>query len=179
VRVVAATNRDLLSMVQDGVFREDLFYRLAVITIKLPPLQERRADIATLADTLLAHINRDFEHQESGYKHKFLSGAAKSFVTKHDWPGNVRQLYNALLQAAVMSDNDALGADDLQAALAEMPVRRRAQDDPFGLPLGGWLLPRQAPGSHPAPLHPARSTGGGRGKIQSGSPAWDEELSDS
>jgi len=141
VRVVAATNRDLLTMVQDGAFREDLLYRLAVITIKLPPLRERRSDIAILAGTLLANINRDFARQEPGYKHKFLSDPAKSFVTKHDWPGNVRQLYNALLQAAVMSDNDALGADDLQAALAEMPMSRRAQDDPLGLPLGdGFCL---------------------------------------
>jgi len=72
VRVVAATNRDLLSMVQDGMFREDLFYRLAVITIKLPPLRERRSDIATIAATLLGQINHDFERQELGYRHKSL-----------------------------------------------------------------------------------------------------------
>src|SRR5262249_32645815 len=70
VRVVAATNRDLLSMIQASTFREDLFYRLAVITIKLPPLRERRSDIAIIAATLLAHINRDFARQNQAYRHK-------------------------------------------------------------------------------------------------------------
>ena len=136
VRVVAATNRDLLSMVQAGTFREDLFYRLAVITIKLPPLRERRSDIATIAATLLAHINRDFARQNPGYRHKYLSDAAKAFVAKYTWPGNVRELHNVLLQAAVMSDNDALGADDLRAAIADMPTGKPSTDNPLELPLG-------------------------------------------
>lgn len=136
VRVVAATNRDLLSMVRDGAFREDLLYRLAVITIKLPPLRERHSDIALIADRLLAQINRDFAQQEPGYQHKFLSHAAKFFVSKHDWPGNVRQLYNALLQAAVMSDQEAIEVLDLQAAIAEMPTGPRSKADPWELPLG-------------------------------------------
>jgi len=136
VRVVAATNRDLLSLVQDGKFREDLFYRLAVITIKLPPLRERRSDIATIATTLLAQINRDFEYQEPGYRHKFLSDPAKTFVSRHTWPGNVRELYNVLLQAAVMSDRDDVGVDDLIAAMAEMPTGRLSMDNPLELPLG-------------------------------------------
>ena len=136
VRVVAATNRDLLSMVRDGAFREDLLYRLAVITIKLPPLRERHSDIAIIADRLLAQINRDFAQQEPGYQHKFLSNPAKSFVSKHDWPGNVRQLYNALLQAAVMSDQEAIEVLDLQAAIAEMPIGKLSKEDPWELPLG-------------------------------------------
>jgi transcriptional regulator with GAF, ATPase, and Fis domain len=136
VRVIAATNRNLITMVQDGAFREDLFFRLAVITIKLPPLRDRRSDIPHIATALLAQINRDFERQEPGYRHKFLSGSARSFVSRHDWPGNVRQLYNALLQAAVMSDKDAIGVEDLHAAIAEMPDTRPRQDDPLELPLG-------------------------------------------
>ncbi len=135
VRVVAATNRDLLSMIQDGAFRDDLFYRLAVITIKLPPLRERKADISTIADDLLKQINRDFERQEPGYQHKFLSHSAKIFVSQHPWPGNVRELYNALLQAAVMSDQHAIEAGDLKAAIAEMPTGKRFKDDPLELPL--------------------------------------------
>jgi transcriptional regulator with PAS, ATPase and Fis domain len=141
VRVIAATNRNLMTMVQDGDFREDLFYRLAVITIKLPPLRERRSDIPNIATALLIQINRDFARQEPGYHHKFLSSSAKSFVSRHDWPGNVRQLYNALLQAAVMSDRDEIGIDDLQAAIAEMPEGRSRKDDPLELPLGnGFCL---------------------------------------
>lgn len=131
---MAATNRDLLSMIQAGDFREDLFYRLAVITIKLPPLRERRSDIAMIAATLLAQINSDFAHQEPGYRHKFLSDSAKAFVSRDTWPGNVRELYNVLLQAAVMSDKDEIGADDLTAAIAEMPTGRRSKDDPLEIP---------------------------------------------
>ena len=123
-------------MVQENTFREDLFYRLAVITIKLPPLWERRSDIATIAATLLVHINRDFARQEPGYRHKCLSGAAKAFVSKYTWPGNVRELYNVLLQAAVMSDKDELGANDLSAAIADMPTGRPSIDNPLELPLG-------------------------------------------
>jgi transcriptional regulator with PAS, ATPase and Fis domain len=156
VRVVAATNRDLLSMVQEGVFREDLFYRLAVITIKLPPLRERRSDIAKIADTLLAQINRDFERQEPGYRHKSLSDSARAFVARHAWPGNVRELYNVLLQAAVMSDKDDIGADDLTAAIAEMPTGRLSMDHPLELPLGdGFSLEKHLEAIHRHYLHRA------------------------
>jgi DNA-binding NtrC family response regulator len=130
-----------MTMVQEGAFREDLFYRLAVITIKLPPLRERRADIPAIATALLTQINRDFARQEPGYRPKCLSGSAQSFVSTHAWPGNVRQLYNALLQAAVMADQDDIGRDDLQAAIAEMPEGRPRRDDPWELPLGhGFCL---------------------------------------
>jgi len=149
VRVVAATNRDLLSLVQDGAFREDLFYRLAVITIKLPPLRQRRSDIATIAATLLTQINRDFERQEPGYRHKSLSAAAKAFVSRHTWRGNVRELYNVLLQAAVMSDQDEIGAEDLTAAIAEMPTGRLSTGNPFELPLGdGFSLAQHLEAIH-------------------------------
>jgi len=136
VRVVAATNRNLLSMVQAGEFREDLFYRLAVITIKLPALRDRRSDAARIAANLLAQINRDFERQEPGYRHKSLSASAKAFVSKHAWPGNVRELYNALLQAAVMSNQDEIEVDDIKVAITEMPTGKTLKDDPLELPLG-------------------------------------------
>jgi transcriptional regulator with PAS, ATPase and Fis domain len=149
VRVIAATNRNLITMIQDGAFREDLFYRLAVITIKLPPLRERRSDIPGIASALLTQINRDFARQEPGYRHKFLSDPAKFFVSRHDWPGNVRQLYNALLQAAVMSDRDEIGVDDLHAAIAEMPDTRPQKDNPLELPLGnGFRLDKHLEAMH-------------------------------
>ncbi|NLE57261.1 MAG: sigma 54-interacting transcriptional regulator [Planctomycetes bacterium] len=135
VRIIAATNRDLLGAVEGGKIREDLYYRLAVISIKLPALRERRSDIPALAAHLLGLINADFTKQEPGYKHKILSASATVFVRRHTWPGNVRQLYNALLQAAVMSEGEELGPEDLAAAIAEVPGTA-SKLDPMELPLG-------------------------------------------
>jgi DNA-binding NtrC family response regulator len=120
VRIVAATNRDLQSEIKAQRFREDLYYRLAVITLQLPPLRERRTDIPLLAAAFLTRINKDFEEQEPGYKHKNISPAANGFVKRYGWPGNVRQLYNALLQAAVMTDNEVIDRQDITAAIGEM-----------------------------------------------------------
>lgn len=119
-------------------FREDLYYRLAVITLKLPPLRERRSDIPLLLDAFLAQINTDFKQQEPGYKDKSVSAAAIAFVRRHPWPGNVRQLYNALVQAAVMTADDAIQPADLQAA-AGAPQTEVL--DPLDHPLGeGFTL---------------------------------------
>jgi DNA-binding NtrC family response regulator len=116
VRIVAATNRDLQSEIKAGRFREDLYYRLAVITLRLPPLRERRRDLPLLVAAFLRQINTDFERQEPGYRHKNVSATGMDFVKTYPWPGNVRQLYNALLQAAVMADADILNRQDLVAA---------------------------------------------------------------
>jgi DNA-binding NtrC family response regulator len=141
VRVVSATNRDLLDGVARHEFREDLYYRLAVISIKLPPLRERREDIAPLAQRLLERINRDFTQQEPGFRPRRLSGAALEFVKKHSWPGNVRQLCNTLTQAAVMTDGEVIDQGDLADAVAEVPGV--ASVDLRELPLGeGFSLDR-------------------------------------
>lgn len=135
VRVIAATNRNIITAVRDGHFREDLYFRLAVITVKLPALRDRRSDLPLLAKAILEQINKDFEAQEPGYKHKSLSAAAISFVKHYDWPGNVRQLSNVLLQAAVMSDGTTLNQSDLEAAVTELPLSK-ASHDTMELPLG-------------------------------------------
>ncbi len=121
VRVIAATNRDLLAAATEGLFRPDLYYRLAVISIKLPALRDRRTDIPLLASALLDQINGDFAAREPGYRHKTLSASTTTFVKKQPWPGNVRQLYNALLQAAVMADGEALSPDDIAATIPAAP----------------------------------------------------------
>lgn len=126
VRVIAATNRDLLTRIPEGTFREDLFYRLAVITIRLPALRQRTSDIPAIAETLLSDINKDFAQNEPGYQDKYFSDSAKTFMVSWGWPGNVRQLYNCLLQAAVMSDGSELTEADLKAAVAEMPSPAQA-----------------------------------------------------
>ena len=120
VRIVAATNRDLQREIKAGRFREDLYYRLAVITLRLPPLRERRPDIPLLVDSFLRQINRDFARQEPGYHHKRISPPAMEFVKRFNWPGNVRQLYNILLQAAVMADGEALHRQDMVAAIGAL-----------------------------------------------------------
>jgi DNA-binding NtrC family response regulator len=120
VRIVAATNRDLQREIKAQRFREDLYYRLAVITLQLPPLRERRTDIPLLANAFLAMINKDFKEGEPGYKDKTISTAATEFVKRYGWPGNVRQLYNALLQAAVMTDNNVIDRQDITSAIGEM-----------------------------------------------------------
>jgi DNA-binding NtrC family response regulator len=117
VRIVAATNRDLVQAVKSHEFREDLYYRLAVITVRLPPLRERPRDIPLLAESFLRQINTDFRPKEPGYKHKRLSATGMDFVKRYPWPGNVRQLYNALVQAAVMADGDMLNRADITAAV--------------------------------------------------------------
>lgn len=136
VRVIAATNRDLHVAIREGRFREDLYYRLSSITITLPPLRDRKADIALIAENLLGQINRNFKAEERTYKHKSLSASAMAFVKRHDWPGNVRQLYNVLLQAAVLADGDVLERADLFAALGEMPEDQRLLNKGLDRPLG-------------------------------------------
>jgi DNA-binding NtrC family response regulator len=121
VRVIAATNRDLLQEVGNLRFREDLYYRLAVISLKLPPLRERKSDISMLLEPFLGQINADFRRQEPGYRDKSISAAAIAFVRQYPWPGNVRQLYNALVQAAVMTADESIQPADLQAAVGASP----------------------------------------------------------
>jgi DNA-binding NtrC family response regulator len=134
VRIIAATNRDLHAAIARADFRDDLYYRLAVITIKLPPLRDRREDIPLLVQRLLAQINENFGRQEPGYQHKSVSGAAMAFVRKHPWPGNVRQLYNTLVQAAVVTDGDVIDRQDIADAVAEVPGKPAV--DPLEQPLG-------------------------------------------
>ena len=121
VRTIAATNRDLNAAIARNEFRDDLYYRVAAITIKLPPLRDRREDIPLLTQHLLDQINQNFERKEPGYKHKRISGSAMTFVRRHPWPGNVRQLFNTLLQAAVMTDGEVIERQDVADAVAEVP----------------------------------------------------------
>lgn len=107
VRLIAATNRDLEALVAEGSFREDLYYRLNVVSLAVPPLRERTEDIALLAEHFLAAIGG-----RPGVARKTLSKAALRRLTEYDWPGNVRQLEHALTNAAVMSDGDELLPED-------------------------------------------------------------------
>jgi len=107
VRILAATHRELDTLVQEGGFREDLLYRLRVVPIAIPPLRERADDIPTLAE----HFTHRYANElVSGAR--FLSEAALDFLASHDWPGNVRELENAVKRALVMSSGDMLTPED-------------------------------------------------------------------
>jgi two-component system response regulator AtoC len=106
VRIVAATNCDLVAEMQAGRFREDLYHRLAVFPIRLPPLRERLSDIIPLAETLLQRIARQL-----GRPPFVLDSAAQARLVSYAWPGNVRELGNVLERAAILSDGSVLPAD--------------------------------------------------------------------
>jgi len=107
VRVVAATNKDLVDEVKQGKFREDLYYRLNVIEIRLPPLRERREDIPLLAEHFVHRISSELGREING-----ISGAAMKLLIAHDWPGNVRELENVIERAIVSCRNGMLDEAD-------------------------------------------------------------------
>jgi transcriptional regulator with GAF, ATPase, and Fis domain len=108
VRVVAATNRDLRAAVEDRSFREDLYYRLNVFEIRLPPLRERREDILPLSEEFLAEIGRAFGRPPAG-----ISREARELLLLYHWPGNVRELRNALERAAILCEGGLINAEHL------------------------------------------------------------------
>jgi DNA-binding NtrC family response regulator len=108
VRVVAATNRSLEDEVKAGKFREDLFYRLQVMPITLPPLRERKGDVPLLASFFVDHYNREFRKRIRG-----LTPAAIALVEKHPWPGNIRELRNTIERAMLLTNSDWIDEADL------------------------------------------------------------------
>jgi len=109
VRVVCATHRDLEEEMQAGNFREDLFYRLKVVEIELPPLRERIEDFGALSDRFLSQVAERLDREK-----KELDGAALARLARHGWPGNVRELRNVLERAAVLAAGSEITEDDLQ-----------------------------------------------------------------
>ena len=126
-RVIAATHRDLSQMVQKGTFREDLFYRLRVVEIRLPPLRERASDIPILVEGLLAKINRDLQKDI-----RYVTPAAIARLTGHTWPGNVRELENMLTRAVVMAKTDVLDETLLPIGPSAPHVDRSGETDSEG-----------------------------------------------
>jgi transcriptional regulator with PAS, ATPase and Fis domain len=111
VRIVAATNRDLQQAMARGSFRHDLYYRLQVFTIQLPPLRERQADIVPLAEAFLRDISRSMRRPLVA-----LTQEATEALLSHTWPGNVRELHNALERAAIICEGGAITATQLSLA---------------------------------------------------------------
>ena len=150
-RFLAATNRDLATAVKAGTFRQDLYYRLNVISITLPPLRERRDDILLLAKYFVSRFSGECNRQVFG-----ISPEAEGLLLHNDWPGNIRELENAIERAVVLGSSEFILPEDLPECVFEM------------LPSSD-----QAAAAHPSPLDtlpPAHPSGGGvstsRGRIQ-------------
>ncbi len=138
VRVVAATNRDLEADILAGRFREDLYYRLATVTLRLPPLRERPMDISLLAARLL-----DAAQKALGKKADGFTGEALACIAAYRWPGNVRELQNEILRMLALADSPLLGADLLAPRILRTPAFDRQEDDLLPLlGIGGGLKER-------------------------------------
>jgi len=122
VRIVSATNRDLIADVKSGRFREDLFYRLHVFPITVPPLRERPADIPALARHFLARFSA-----EEGKRIRFITPEAQHLLAAFPWPGNIRQLENTLFRAVVLADGDSLGLAEFPQIAAQVSTQDAIQ----------------------------------------------------
>jgi two-component system response regulator PilR (NtrC family) len=132
IRVIAATNQDLAKLIAEGRFREDLYYRINVIPISLPPLRERREDVTLLAEHFVAKYNEQMNKNISGISHE-----AMSLLTRYDWPGNIRELENVMERAVALEPTPAILPDSLPPSIrGESP---RLTGAPLGAP--GESLP--------------------------------------
>ena len=138
IRVIAATNRDLHRAMERGTFREDLYYRLNVFQIRLPPLRDRRADIVPLSEAFIGEIGRSIGRPPAG-----LSRDAKTALMDYHWPGNVRELRNVLERAAILCDGGLIAADHLALSHGVPQARASAPSEA--------VEPAPAPASTPAP----------------------------
>ncbi len=136
VRVIAATNKNLIKEIANGCFRPDLFYRIAVAVLKLPPLIDRAGDVGLLVDSILDQIN-DESVNEPGYKYKKITSAAKNLMLQHTWPGNVRELQNTLRRAAIWSSGTIIDPEDIQDAI--LPMSQPGNDGLIGKPLADGI----------------------------------------
>ena len=150
-RVLAATNRDLIAMVAQGQFRKDLYFRLNVVNLKIPPLRDRREDIPLFAEYFLERVQR-----ESGKPHRFSEEALR-LMMEYDWPGNVRELQNAVERTCAMSSGPLLHSVDLPTQLQDFRAHRSLANGPWASPARERRTPRTSrPASFPSPTWKSR-----------------------
>ncbi len=151
-RLISATNRSLIDLVKAGIFREDLYYRLNVFPIRVPPLRERREDIPEL----VRHFTARFAAEEGKTGLRGVTAPAIQLLTRHNWPGNVRQLENAVFRAVVLADGPMLTPDEFPQITAQLdgaappamnrwpgpPSRSRSPSPPCGPPRPPTALPQ-------------------------------------
>ncbi|NIJ40527.1 DNA-binding NtrC family response regulator [Parvibaculum indicum] len=159
IRLISATNRDLLEMVKEGRFREDLYYRLNVFPIHVPPLRERKEDIAELVAHFVRRLAAEENKQVIG-----ISDQALAMLRAYDWPGNVRQIENTVFRAIVLADGESLNVDDFpqianivggyaEASAPQTPARQPdyASEAPMAAPVAAEqpaYRPQPAPQTH-------------------------------
>jgi two-component system response regulator AtoC len=134
-RIITATNKDLRTLVKEGKFRDDLFYRLNIVSINIPPLRERKEDIPLLVDYLITKINRDLHKRTLG-----VSDELMDIFLKYSWPGNVRELENLLVRAVVVAKGQILGRGDFPELLEDLEKRCGPEEKETDLTEGGRLL---------------------------------------
>jgi transcriptional regulator with PAS, ATPase and Fis domain len=141
-RIIAGTNANLKQAVEEGSFRRDLYYRLNVINISLPPLRERGEDVMLLAKNFLQQYSRAYEAPITEF-----TGAAKEILMKYPWPGNVRELKHAIERAVLLGEQGKIDADDLRSALgmnrplsAPMPDSPSSRGPRIEIPAAGMSL---------------------------------------
>jgi len=136
VRVIASSNRDLRTMVEEGKFRQDLFYRLNVITITLPPLRERGEDSRLLARHFIQHYNQKFRKNIEGF-----TPEAEKLILDYHWPGNVRELRNVIERAMILEEGPIIGVDGLPLETTlHIPARSASNIAGLTIPEGGTSL---------------------------------------
>ena len=116
IRILAATNRDLAQEIEDGRFREDLFYRLNVVNLHLPPLRDRGEDVLVIARYLLGRYAKEYESKVKGF-----SPNASVAIRKHTWPGNIREMENRIKKSIVLADSTVIGPEDLSLTPDVLP----------------------------------------------------------
>jgi two-component system response regulator AtoC len=136
VRVIAASNRDLEKEVREGRFRQDLYYRLAIIAIYLPALRERKEDIVPLVEFFLAHYNKKFRKSVQS-----LNEETRKLLMNYDWPGNVRELKNALERAMILEEGNQLRPDDLPFSVASGRGGAALGENKLGAPVEAQTSP--------------------------------------
>lgn len=131
VRVLCATNSNLEKSVQEGRFRKDLFFRINVVNVKMPPLRHMGADVIQIGEHMVNEFNREFGREVNGF-----TGTAKEKLLNHTWPGNVRELRNVVERAMIFAEEEHIGAEDLTLAPPERLNNGQQLGNAFEFPLG-------------------------------------------
>lgn len=114
-RIISATNQNLETLIEEKIFRQDLYYRFSVVTLRLPPLRKRRDDISILTNHFISHFNKEYNKKIS-----FVSTEVKSIFENHTWPGNIRELKNCLERAVIFAESDCVDLEHLPSQYREM-----------------------------------------------------------
>lgn len=172
VRVIAATNRNLLDLIQKGKFREDLYYRLNVITLRLPPLRERKQDLPLLVQHFVDAAARSVGLHISG-----VSPEALEVLVRYPWPGNVREMQNILERTVILADNEEIQVSDLPEAIRRDPSRVILSSSMAPDPVGPVNASSQAASSDADEDQP-ETPSDGAGPVDASSPASGTDLKD-